>query len=283
VLWAGVSYAIRPWRFLQLGATVGLSIRSTTLSMMLVTLPSDGPTRFVPGLTFLDGETTIWSLFFQLGVIVEPIAGLRFGLSLTTPHVRLSGGGRLDYIGSVSDPAQWRSTGGLVLDNAEYYWAVPLKVAIGAAYTRRWLTVAADITFHAPVDRYAVYSHALLPESAALHNQRDLVVNVNLGGEARLGARWDLRLGFFTNLSSSSDAPGNSYERMHLFGLTTGVTFHASERSTFSATVQTQVGQGQTSAYRASAVNGTIVESTYWVDARDFAIIIGVGGSFDIR
>ncbi len=282
--WGGLSYAIKPWRRFQAGFTLGMSLRSATFTSTTVMVFQDGVNSWTPNIDFLNGEVGLLNFFFQLGIIVEPLDGLRVGLSFTTPYLRLSGSGRLDLAHAESDPAAWESSGTLLLDDAQYYWKVPFKLALGLAYRREGrFTVALDVKLHGAVASYRVLEHPMLQESL-LTNKRDLVVNVNLGGELFVGSKVILRLGLFTNLSSyPADRSTEDFDRINLFGFTAGGTLISSEYSALSLALQGQFGQGEVSAFRLTYVDDQYFVNNFNVDAQDFSLIITFGGSVDIH
>ncbi len=296
VFWSGLTYAIRPWPFLQAGVTVGLGIRAGTVTSLLamtfdVNDSSAGNTGTTyPAIGFTNLDMSLWNLFLQFGLIIHPGDKLHIGLSVTTPYFPIADTGRLDILSSQPNPVDWQQSGGVVLDDAEFSWKVPLKLAFGLAYrVSSRLTMASDLKLHLPVERYPLASHTVLDEAKVLgfvekdfaENQRNWVLNANIGGEFHLTSQWLLRFGAFTNFTSlPEDTLNSDFEHIHLFGATLGGTFISNQLSTLSAVVQGQIGQGEAQGYRISADRG--VES-FSVDVEDFSLLISVGGSFDIR
>ena len=109
-LWMGLTYAIRPWRWLQAGLTLGTTVRAWSFSQLLTLYTDQQGKQYNPGVDFVSGEAKLVNLFFQLGVIVAPTRGLRLGVSLTPPHVRLLGKGSLDVMLATVDPADWQQS-----------------------------------------------------------------------------------------------------------------------------------------------------------------------------
>lgn len=288
VFWGGISYAIKPWRFLQFGATAGFSIRSYSYNVLL-SLVSDAENSF-PVIAFHNMEAVLWSFFAQVGVIITPVSGLRLGLTFTSPYVRIVGDGRTDIIYAAGLAQDRSQTGGLVLEEAEAYWEVPFRLSLGAAYThKKRFSVALDVTLHGPVDSYPVLRNQLLSDagltSVVGHNRRDVVVNVNLGTEVLVHRKLALRLGFFTNLSSYPNEPGlDDFDHVQKFGFTLGATYRSTRRSALSLAVQGQVGQLNTTATRIKmGALKTPQYDEFDVEATDLSLILSVGGSFDIR
>jgi len=288
VFWGGVSYAIKPWRALQIGATAGVTIRSYSHNTLMA-LVSDEVNTF-PIIAFYNMEAVQWSFFAQLGVIVTPAEGFRLGLTFTTPYARLVGGGRADIIYAAGLAQDKKKTGALVLDDVETYWEVPFRLSLGAAYShKKRFAVALDVTLHGPVDSYPVIRSPELSdaglEGKVGHNRRDVVVNVNLGAEVALLKKLALRVGFFTNLSSYPNEEGlDDFDHVQKLGFTIGGTYRSTRRSALSLAIQGQVGELNTTATRISVgPKNTPVSEEFDVEATDLSLILSVGGNFDIR
>jgi hypothetical protein len=222
-------------------------------------------------------------MYFAAGIIVAPTDNLRIGLSFTSPHVRLSGAGRLDVMEAQALKAAWRGSVMAVLDDAQFYWEVPFRLALGVAYSGSRFTVAADVTLHGAVAPYEVYTHARLPANLEV-NARELVVNGNLGGEVRLPKGVVLRAGAFTNFSSEpDDNPLVDSERIHMFGFTLGGSRVSENGSSLSAAVVLQYGRGEVTGYKLSYAAGAYKEEAPRVNTEDLVLILTVGGSYDLR
>jgi hypothetical protein len=289
VFWGGLTYAVKPWRYLQLGVTAGFTFRDATVAQGAVAVFSQTSPAVYPGVSFSYAEVSQWAAFVQLGAIVEPRPGLRLGLSFTSPQIRLGGRGKLDLMYGESDPSQWSSSAIRTLDGVEYAWKVPFQLALGVAHTwssprARRLTLAADVTLHGPVDRYEVVAHPALTTSLYA-NQRGWVVNANVGAELYATTRLALRLGFFTNLTSypaQLDRMDNPH--VHLFGITAGGSFASSSRSTLALAVQAQLGQGRSQASTSQVdSSGTLQTTQHLVDTHDAVLLLTFGGSVDLH
>jgi len=278
----GLSYAVQPWKFLQLGVTVGFSVRSAThtgLSVLRWINPAV-PTR--PYIGFFNADVSLWSMYFAAGVIVEPLQGLRFGLTFTSPHIRLAGAGRLDLLEAAAMPSDWKESAVKVLDDAQFYWKVPFRLALGAAYSGSRFTVAADVSLHGEVRPYDTYEHERIPAGLEV-NARALTINANVGGEVKLPRGVVLRLGAFTNFSSvPDDEPSVDAERIHMFGLTLGGSYVSAKGSSLSAALMAQYGRGEISGYKLSYTDTFKVEEPR-VSTEDLVLILSVGGSYDLR
>ena len=282
VFWGGITYAIKPWKFLQFGATVGFSIRSSSYNL-LATILAHGKDEY-PIIAFQNLESVHWSFFAQLGAIVTLPRGFHLGLTFTTPHVRISGSGRtsiVDASGEITDTTESKA---LVIDELETFWKVPFRIGLGAAYRHGGrFTVALDVSLHGAVDHYPLMRHPRLSSTDdVLFNQRNVVVNVNLGGELVLGKKGTLRAGFFTNLTSYPDTSSmEDFDHVQKVGFTLGGTLHTTRRSALSLALQGQVGQVKATAVRISMESS--VPEDIEVEATDLSLIISVGGRFDLK
>ena len=293
---AGITYAIRPMSKLQLGLTVGTKVRTFTTSS-LVSIVTDSQNLY-PAILHLNGEVTMLNLFIQAGAIYEPLPGLRLGLSFTSPQIRLTGRGRLDIISTSADPTDVAGEPVLVAEDAEYYWKVPFKLTLGAAYAyRHLLTVALDVSLHGPQGNYRLAEHPKLDKHTDADSvprvERDVVVNVNLGLEAMVWRKLILRLGLFTNFTSfpdEADVPlqdrAGDFNHTDMFGATLGASYLSSASSILSFGVQGQLGDARgisTHIYSKDGTTAGLTEENAEVNALDFALIVTVGGSYDIR
>ncbi len=290
VFQGGLSYAIRPTQGLQLGLTVGAGARAYTYSGLSARITSSK--ALFPSVYYLNGDVTIWTLFIQAGAIYEPLPGLRIGLNFISPQMRLSGKGRLDVVFTSLNPLDVRGEPSLLTEEAEWQWKVPFKLTLGAAYSYQHLvTVALDISLHGPVGAYKVVEH---PELVHLSdrdeipfNQRDVVVNVNLGAEVMAWRKLLLRLGLFTNFTSyPDDKEFTEYSRVHRFGASLGGTYLSNPNSALSFAVQAQFGDATAWATKVYTPTGKLADLTaedVQVNALDFALILSIGGSYDIE
>ena len=282
VFFGGLSYAVQPWKFLQLGATVGFSVRSATHTGLSVQRWINPVASLRSYIGFFNADVSLWSIYFAAGVIVEPLQGLRFGLTLTSPHLRLAGTGRLDMLEAAAVPADWKESSVEVLDDAQFYWKVPFRLALGVAYSGQRFTVAADVSLHGEVRPYETYEHERIPANMEV-NARALTVNGNVGGEVKLPKGVVLRLGAFTNFSSvPEDEPLVDAERIHMFGFSLGGSYVSAKGSSLTATLVAQYGRGEVTGYKLSYTDAYKVEEPR-VSTEDLVLILTVGGSYDLR
>jgi long-chain fatty acid transport protein len=283
---SGLSYAVRPLSWVRFGVTLGFASRGVSQTDMTTFVLGDATQLNYPSVDLVNVDVTIWSLFLQAGVVVEPWADLRVGLSVTSPYATLDDEGRLDLVSSSTNAADWQSTTRVNLDDATYAWKVPLRLALGLAYAQpRRFTVAADVSLHLPVDAYDVVSHPLLPPGIA-RLERELVINVNLGAELLLAGKIALRAGFFTKLSSHPALKvgvDDFADKVDYFGGSLGVSYISSDNSSLGLVVQAQYGVGEAKNVRFSEAAGQLSVSEVIDDMSAFSMIIGLGGGFDLR
>lgn len=293
VFLGSLTYAVRPLKWLRIGASLGVAVRDLSvsgLSNVAIRRGSDPDSGVNVSYTELD--VTYWQLFAQLGAIVEPLPGLRFGLSITTPYVRLSGRGRYDSLEasrSIGNTELGQSQV-LTLDDAEFYWKVPMKLGFGASYERPGLfTVAADVKLHLPVDRYFGVEHPQVPKSDGLTIERNLVVNVNIGAEVWVWPKkLALRAGFFTNFASQPEPSDQGLineeeESIDLFGGSIGGAYRTNEASLVTFAVQVMYGTGKTARFRIRPNPQTLIEGVYEIgETKDLSVLLSIGGAVDL-
>ena len=291
VFQGGLSYAVRPVAGLQLGLTVGTAARTFTYSG-LSSIITNARALF-PAVYYINGDVTVWSLYVQAGVIYEPpVSGLRLGLNFVSPQIRVAGKGRLDVIYTSMNPLDTSGEPSLIAEDAEWYWKVPFKVTLGAAWSYdHLLTIALDVSLHGPQGRYSVVEHPqlsrLTDQDEIPENQRNMVANVNLGAEFRVWRKLLLRAGLFTNFTSlPDDSELTDEDRVHRFGATLGGTYMSNPASALSFALQAQLGDLQGWSERVYSPTGKVADLTsesVAVRALDFSLIVSIGGSYDIR
>jgi hypothetical protein len=292
VFLGGLTYAIRPLRWLQLGVTLGVGVRNYTETRLVAIRMLQSGTTWAPVFNYGSLDTNVWVMYAQFGAIVEPIEGLRFGLSFTTPYARLAGRGRLDLVDAY--PVGDGSIGqvdGVISDSAEFYWKQPFVLGFGASYSRpESFTVSLDVKLHGGLDRYTYLEDPSLPSGALKWSKRTPIANVNLGAEVYLTKKLRLRGGFFTNLSALADVNAIQLEeaegeRLHYLGFTVGGSLRTSKASQLSFSTQFQVGFGDTSFSVIDASGDAVSPLTVrqqLASADDLSLIFSIGGSVDL-
>ncbi len=291
IIEGGMTYALALSPRLSLGLGLAFQVRSlssTQLSIAVGTSPDGDRAQISATGSVL--ESNVWSSFLRLGALYEPADGLAIGVAVVTPTVRLYSHGRLDLLAGGSlfetnEPLPSGNASALLLDDADFYFATPWSIALGAVIrpTER-LTLAHDVRIHLPIAGYRmVASPELSPEESPLA-MRSLVVNVNLGASYVLNAAWELRAGFFTNLSAVPPDQLESVwiaEHLDLFGVTLGASLIADERSSLGAALQMQMGRGEALSAVLDTEGGAaeLVRSP----VEEVSLILYVGGRYDLR
>ncbi len=205
-LWIGLSYAWRPLPWLHVGATAFFTMRSGLYQFYdlagQTVRDSAGNTTLVEGRSLrIAAELKHYGLVGLLGVLAEPLPGLRLGLTFRSPQASL--GSKLDV--NVIQAARETIDAQLTVDEAsvggDFNDRKPWRLSLGVAYTRRQrVGVSVDFSLYGPTSSYNVME---LDSGAALFplDQR-LIWQLNVGGEYYILPSLSVRAGFFTNLSS---------------------------------------------------------------------------------
>jgi hypothetical protein len=292
-----LSYAVRPWRWLQLGVSVGLVARDISVSgLSTLALRVEGVSDTVTNFSYSEADVTMWSAYLQLGAIAEPLPGLRVGLTLTTPYLRIEGTGRFDTLEAFRDPTDPASGPGTAelqtLDDVEFYWKVPLKLGFGVAYSRPGVfTVAADVKLNLPTGLYQAVQHPRIPAQPGLTIERQLVVNANLGAEVWVWPKkLALRAGFFTNFASQPEPSDptradEQEESIDLFGGSLGGAYRTNKASLVTFAVQVMYGTGKSARLRIARPTSPQQPLNPLYDfgeTKDLSVTISIGGAVDL-
>jgi|GEM_PF-7103697 hypothetical protein len=285
----GMTYAIRPIPMLRIGLSINFTLRSVS-SATSITSATNTATGKSTQIEFLNLKANLFNSHLRAGILLEPFKGFSIGLSFSTPHFALVREGVIDTVMAGADAQGNPVGGGVSLDDATFNWKVPFVVAFGVAYQRKEsFAVALDIKLHGPLARYPVFTHSLFNTQGltTVTNQRNLVVNFNIGGEFYLNPKWILRAGFFSNFSSYpvlEKGAVQDQDHLHMYGVTFGGTYRSSDTGTLSLILQAQYGTGQSMASWLASTGGNAdgSASSEVVDARDISLVVSVGGSFDL-
>jgi hypothetical protein len=226
----GLGYQLH--RTLGIGVSIGGALRTveTTQHELLVErLAGDLGTDFDHYVN--EEEAFALGLRAKLGLRFTPLDRLALGLSVTSPTIHVYG----RYQQSITESY---SIGGDQPDGAfadalpDRFKAssevgLPLRVAIGAAYTLPSFTVSLDLSVSFPRDIRTAYDLEAIKvkgvepltdlEDDVLH--RGLQPNANLGVEFGIGDAKVLDFGLFTDLSAVSDEDQEAgQDRVHMFG-----------------------------------------------------------------
>lgn len=167
---------------------------------------------------------------------------ISLGLSVRTPAIRLHGKGTITTtLATLNDAGETSSTK-TVLDDLTINMPLPVKITGGVGYRgNHRFSLALDGSLYLPNS----YTEAHDPQGRRGNSVvgQNLVVNVNAGGEYRLGADYPLRAGFFTNFSSADDVEvgGNTRSKVDYYGGTLSV---AREKEKYATQLGMQLSYG---------------------------------------
>jgi hypothetical protein len=280
--WFGLAYAYKPLRWLSVGAALfyRLRIGQWISDQTLVFASSD----------FLEGTSelsyTSGTIFAHVGVQLHLRERWHVGLSLQSPSVDLHSDGRGLIINSAAAGGQSTSTVARY-EGLEVRSHRPAVLSLGLAY--RWperFTIALDTKLHLPKQAYVDIVDPSLPEEDLAQQpfgvfiERELTVNVNLGGELQLSERLVGRAGLFTNLTSAPRLDLESkvaQPHVHMYGATLGLTMR-SKVTTLSLALNYLYGSGEGRGVTVNSADGSLTRRR--VEISRHLLFIQFGGSY---
>ncbi len=162
----------------------------------------------------------------KLGLLLRPVAHISLGLALTAPSFNLFGSAKESSTLTRSDAAGYAALPMRASGSSEV--GLPGRAAVGFAYVKRRFTFSGDLSLNLPRDVRLAFDMVGQPIGglAAPAAVPDRVIspglqpNMNLGASVAFGSAQELDIGFFTDLSSVSqaDIQRNSMSRVHMFG-----------------------------------------------------------------
>jgi hypothetical protein len=240
----GVGWQINEYVAVGLGIGAGLRTNQSRVDLLLTSrqpaLCAGTPACFPFYGQFSDTDTLAIGGRAKLGVRVTPLPELSLGFAATSPSLDFWGRSKLvttalfagtDAMGNaLYNPFPVRLEGDSAL-------SMPLRLALGAAYSIPRFTVSLDVSLNFPhtvdaadeLEQTVVEGFTPLPQEvvdeAELILDRTWQPNVNLGFEVGLTETVVLDFGAFTDLSSVSedDVEEQSMDRVHMFGGTLGL------------------------------------------------------------
>jgi len=218
----GLGYQLH--RTLGVGLSVGGALRTleSTTHELLVTPYPDG----VDFDHYVNEEGAFAvGVRAKLGVRYTPTDRLSFGLAVTSPTLHVYG----RYEQTITESFSFAGTADAIPDRfqASSEVGLPLRIALGGAYSAPGLTIALDLSASFPRDIRTAYDLEAIKvagiqpitdlEDDVLH--RGFQPNANLGVEIGLDDTKVLDLGLFTDLSAVTDEDREAgQDRVHMFG-----------------------------------------------------------------
>lgn len=147
------------------------------------------------------------------------------GTTLTTPSTTLSGNGRIQ-LSEVLGNASGVDAGAVYLKDMDADNGLPAQVRAGIGWCRSGVASAGlDVTHH--FSRGYDWMDGMQDgEPVVLRQEREVVTDVQVGGEYILRKRYPVRAGFFTSFSSSPNLDleePSTPNQVDLYGVTTSV------------------------------------------------------------
>jgi hypothetical protein len=226
---------------------------------------------------------SVVGIALEFGVLWVALPRLSLGAALSTPTLKIYGGGNTDQVQSAGNA----SGSGLTEVNLQGLTAdtvFPVHLRLGAAYRYNSSSVIAlDLSMWAPVSYQLVSGSPV--SGAQLQNfvndvRRNFTVNVDVGAQWKISNWYPLRTGFFTNFASSpqvDSGPQPQLSHVNLYGVTFGFTLPSKHTET-TLGILFSYGEGSTKGPKTIAPNGDIVYQ------KEFSSLLllnfYVGGSF---
>ncbi|HSN97781.1 MAG TPA: hypothetical protein VLS89_05765, partial [Candidatus Nanopelagicales bacterium] len=189
----GLGYQVNRW--LGVGLSVGAALRTmeSTQHELLVAIREEGGQTYVDFDHFVNEEELLAvGVRAKLGARITPIPRLSFGLTLTSPTLHVYG----TYQQSITESYAIGPEIDAIPDRyrASSEVALPMRVAVGAAYTSPGFTASLDLSMNLPRDIRTAYDleaievEGILPAEGLTEDvlHRDLQPNLNLGVEIAL-------------------------------------------------------------------------------------------------
>lgn len=239
----GLAYQINRW--IGIGISGGAALRTYESRLTFLVAQEgfacefeSGPYDDCGGYFMQTDESEILAVGLRgkLGVRITPSKSLSFGLAVTSPTIDVFGSAKVSTAAAVT--LVGRDSTGTIPPTPGYFASpfryegssdvgLPMRVAIGGAYSTPGFTLSLDLSLNLPRDAsvaYAMEEQRIegvapgdpLPDEVLT---RGLQPNVNLGAELLVAKDLVLDAGVFTDLSSVSpeDARAGT-DRVHMFG-----------------------------------------------------------------
>ena len=232
-LWAGVTWARAVNPTIGVGVTTYLSFRSEegVSEILAQALTDSGDMALVFNID--NFSSSVYSLLWKAGVGVN-LHPLTFGLTVTTPNVRLFGSGEAMLNSSVvgvdldGDDIPDNAFQTNLQQDVKANYKSPWAVGFGAGYFLKHTQFHISAEWYDAVDSYAVlelegFTSQTTGEvvDRSIRQKRDDVINFAIGARQDFGERYGGFLSFSTDKSSfnkESDISVTSFDIYHLTG-----------------------------------------------------------------
>jgi hypothetical protein len=283
-LWVGLSAAWKVWRHLSIGATIYTTIRAGVHQLYVTTVSHALQNGVEVDRVAAAGREEIklshYGLLGVIGVVAPITSRLRLGASFRTPSLELRGRADVSQIQSPQD-----ASGGFSLTSTEwrdvtFHDRQPFKASLGAAYIApRRFGASVDVSIYGPVDEHPLFESSTPLPGTVPRMRKQLVWQLNVGGEYYPIRALPLRLGFFTDRSSLArmddcDSAGACTQHENL--LTDGVDLYG-----FAGSIGYEMDR--TTLTLACSYSFGAHDSTYGgvtLRTQRSFLLLGIGGSF---
>ncbi|MBI2974960.1 MAG: hypothetical protein HYY43_05165 [Deltaproteobacteria bacterium] len=196
----GPSYARKMTDNFSFGFSLFYHLRSFNRELFY---RAETATLFTQGYT--DTEYSYGALEAVAGAKYKLPHNLSLGLSVRPYTLKINSSGKLYSSSVVIENNVPQSTQELVSRNVRTNLATPIRITTGIAYEKPIkYALSGDISFYLP--HKFTSAHDNTGTFSDIKIDQNFVVNGNVGGEYYIGGKFPLRLGAFTNLSSTPDA-----------------------------------------------------------------------------
>jgi long-chain fatty acid transport protein len=178
-------------------------------------------------LTYTDDRSSLAvGAHVKLGLLVRPYKNLSFGLALTAPSFHVFGSAKESATLARADSGGYAALPMRASGSSQV--GMPARAALGFAFVKRRYTFSGDVSVNLPRDvklAYGMTAQAIAglgppPAVADVVMTPTIQPNLNVGASVPFGTTREINLGFFTDLSSVSQADIDKLglSRVNMFG-----------------------------------------------------------------
>ena len=217
-IWVGLSWGHRVGRSMSVGITQYLSIRSQALRSQLLAEALSDSGDVATLIDVQDFEYKNYGLVWKAGWGIE-LDPVTFGLTVTTPTVKLSGSGNVisnfafNGVDTDNDSIPDPVLAGSFQEGVDAWYRTPWSLGAGVSWTAGDLKLHASAEYFAAVDAYNVMDiEPFIAQSSGdtiyepLVEQLEDVLNWGVGIEFGKRERWKTYASFITDYSAAGTA-----------------------------------------------------------------------------